>query len=235
MTSTRTDQVTVDDGSFDLHVWTPDAGRGPGMLLLQEIFGVGPYVRAVAERLLALGYVVGAPDVFWRIQRNWESSHDEAGLNASLGMISKFDFAAGVADCIAALGRLRAEPEVDGDTGVMGFCLGGLLTYQVAAHADPDVAISYYGSNIAAGLDLADSITCPIQFHFGENDGYIPIEQVQAIQATFEARGDCEVHVQPGAGHAFDNHESAMFHQPDAAAAAWGLTTAFLAENLPAG
>ena len=75
MATTRTDTVTVDDGTFDLHVWVPEAGHGPGLLLLQEIFGVGAYLRAVAERLVALGYVVGAPDVFWRIERNWASSH----------------------------------------------------------------------------------------------------------------------------------------------------------------
>ena len=60
MSTYRTDQVAVDGGSFDLHVWVPDRGSGPGLLLLQEIFGVGPYIRAVAERLAELGYVVGA-------------------------------------------------------------------------------------------------------------------------------------------------------------------------------
>lgn len=231
--STRTDQVTVPDGAFDLDVWLPESGRGPGILLLQEIFGVGAYIRAVGARLAGLGYVVGAPDVFWRIQRNWASGHDEAGLNASLGLISQFDFAKGVADCVASLGAVRDEPEVTGGVGVMGFCLGGLLTYQVAVHGDPDVAISYYGSNIASGLGLAEQVDCPIQFHFGEADGYIPLDQVQAIEAAFSARPTAEVHIQPGAGHAFDNHESAMFHNPDAAAVAWGLTTGFLAKHLP--
>jgi carboxymethylenebutenolidase len=230
---TRTDQVTVADGSFDLHLWVPDAGAGPGILLFQEIFGVGSYLRAVAERLVALGYVVGAPDVFWRIQPNWEADHDEQGLQDSLEMVSKFDFALGVDDCTAALGALAAEPEVEGGVGVVGFCLGGLLAYHVAARAEPAVTVSYYGSNIAAGLGLAEKVSCPIQFHFGENDGYIPIEQVRQIELAFSARPECEVHVQPGAGHAFDNHEAAMFHHPEAAAAAWALTTGFLGKHLP--
>jgi carboxymethylenebutenolidase len=231
--TTRTDQVTVDDGAFDLHVWLPEAGSGPGILLIQEIFGVGPYIRAVGERLAGLGYVVGAPDVFWRIQRNWESGHDEQGLNDSLGLIAKFDFAKGIDDCVAALDALRDEPEVTSGVGVMGFCMGGLLTYHVAARSNPDVAVSYYGSNIAAGLDAAGDVSCPIQFHFGESDGYIPLDQVREIEAAFAGRDDAEVHVQPGAGHAFDNHESAMFHHPDAATAAWALTTGFLARYLP--
>jgi carboxymethylenebutenolidase len=233
MTTTRTDHVTVADGTFALHLWLPESGSGPGMLLLQEIFGVGPYIRAVGERLAEMGYVVGAPDVFWRIQPGWEADHDEAGLNASLALIGQFDFTKGIEDCVAALGRLRDEPEVRGGCGVIGFCMGGLLTYHVAASADPDVAVSYYGSNIAAGLGRAADVNCPIQFHFGESDGYIPLDQVDAIKEAFAAKADAEVHVQPAAGHAFDNHESAMFHHPEAAAAAWALTTGFLTKHLP--
>jgi carboxymethylenebutenolidase len=171
--------------------------------------------------------------VFWRIAPQWQAGHDEAGLNASLGLMPKFDFQRGVADCVASLGRLREEPEVQGGVGVMGFCLGGLLTYQVAAHADPDVAVSYYGSNTAAFLGLADQITCPIQFHYGEADPYIPLDQVEQIKGVFDPRDDAEVHVHAGAGHAFDNHEAAMFHHADAAAAAWAMTTGFLAKHLP--
>jgi len=231
--TTRTDHVAVADGEFDLHVWIPAAGSGPGLLLLQEIFGVGSYLRAVAERLAAAGYVVGAPDVFWRIQRNWEADHSEQGLADSIGLVGKFEFETGIADCVAAFERLGELSEVAGGAGVMGFCLGGLLTYHVAVRADPVVAVSYYGSNIAAGLGLVDHIACPIQFHFGESDPYIPLEQVAQIQAAMADRAGAEVHVHDGAGHAFDNHEAPMFHNPDAAAAAWSLTMGFLGKHLP--
>jgi carboxymethylenebutenolidase len=233
--SQRTDTVTVPDGSFDLHVWIPERGNGPGLLLLQEIFGVGAYLRAVAERLVERGYVVAAPDLFWRIVPNWQADHDEEGLAASLAIMPKFDFERGVADCVASLERLADLPEVTGGrAGVVGFCLGGLLAYHVAAQADPQVAVSYYGSNIAAGLGLAERISCPIQLHFGEHDPYIPLEHVDQITAAMAGKVDAEVHVQPGAGHAFDNHEAAMFHHPEAAEAAWALTTGFLGRHLPA-
>ncbi|MEP6658581.1 MAG: dienelactone hydrolase family protein [Acidimicrobiales bacterium] len=233
--SLRTDHVTVEDGTFDMHVWRPAAGQGPGILLLQEIFGVGPYIRAVGERLADLGYVVGAPDVFWRLSPHWEADHSTEGLTQSIELVGKFDFTTGVTDCVAALNRLRELPEVHRGVGVMGFCLGGLLTYQVAAHGDPDVAVSYYGSNTASFLDLAPKITCPIMFHYGGNDPYIPNEQVEQIRATFESRTDAHVHVESEAGHAFDNHEAAMFHNPEAAQRAWARTTAFLASHLPVG
>ena len=67
-------------GSMTMPVWIPDSGGGPAILLIQEIFGVGPYIRAVGERLAAAGYVVGAPDLFWRFAPGWDAGHDEAGL-----------------------------------------------------------------------------------------------------------------------------------------------------------
>jgi carboxymethylenebutenolidase len=155
-------------------VWTPETGAGPGLLLIQEIFGVGPYIRAVAERLAELGYVVGAPDVFWRIQRNCESDHSPEGLDASIAMMPKFDFPQGVADCVSALHRLEELPEVAGGVGVIGFCLGGSLGFLTAAVGDPACCVSYYGSGIAGMLDQLDNIQCPVLFHFGDADAYIP-------------------------------------------------------------
>lgn len=239
MSSTlRTDRVTVADGSFELHVWVPAKGRGPGIVLFQEIFGVGPYIRAVGARLADLGYVVAAPDVFWRLERNWESDHTPEGLTSSIGLVGRFDFPTGIGDCVAAVARTADLPEVAGGLGLMGFCLGGLLTYHVAARTCgtplmPKAAVSYYGSNIAASLDLASKITCPIMFHFGGNDAYIPNEQVDAIKAAFAGRPDASVQIESDAGHAFDNHEAAMFHNAEAAKRAWAKTTAFFAAQLP--
>lgn len=229
---TRTDRVTVPDGSFDLHVWVPEAGGGPGVLLLQEIYGVGAYIQAVAARLAALGYVAAAPDVFWRVAPGWASTHDEDGLAASMQVAQRFDAPTAVEDCIAALGRLRALPEVRGGTGVLGFCLGGTLAHLVAAGSDPDVVVSYYGSGVPGTVALLDSITCPALYHFGGADPYIPRHEVDAVVAAAQDRPSVEVHVFD-AGHAFDNHEAPMFHDPDAAAAAWDLTVAFLRQHLP--
>jgi carboxymethylenebutenolidase len=233
MTSTRTDHVTVADGTFDLYVWVPDAGDGPGLLLIPEIFGVGKYIKAVGERLADLGYVVAAPEVFWRIERNFATEHDEEGLGAAMAMIGRFDFPNGVADLTAAYARLGELPEVTGGRGVIGFCFGGRMAYALASRVDPAVVVSYYGSGIAPALGEAAGIHCPIQFHFGESDPYIPNEEVAAIQKTMAGKANAEVHVQAGAGHAFDNHEAAMFHHPEAAEAAWALTTGFLEKHLP--
>ena len=125
----RVETVSTADGPFDLTVWVPEAGSGPGLLLIQEIFGVGDYIRAVAADLAALGYVVGAPDLFWRLKPRHQAVHDEAGVTESLALGARFDFDLGVHDAAAALARLRALPEVDGGAGIVGFCLGGSIAY----------------------------------------------------------------------------------------------------------
>src|ERR1700683_1745311 len=86
--ASRIESVAVPDGPFDLTVWLTGAGRGtghvPGILLIQEIFGVGDYIRAVAEDLAELGYVVAAPDLFWRLKPGHQAVHDEKGVAEAL-------------------------------------------------------------------------------------------------------------------------------------------------------
>jgi carboxymethylenebutenolidase len=231
--ATRTDSIAVDDGRFDLTVWLPERGQGPGLLLIQEIFGVGPYIHAVAEDLAGLGYVVGAPDLFWRLQPGWDSEHTEEGIKRSMGMVSRFDAEAGVADLAAALDHLTGLPEVAGGVGAIGFCLGGSMAYALAARAKPVALISFYGSNVPGSLELMDAIDCPAQFHFGGSDPYIPREQVAAVERAVADRPHMEIHVQEEAGHAFHNRVAPMFSQPEPAARAWRLTEEFLARHLP--
>ncbi|MFF5208392.1 dienelactone hydrolase family protein [Streptosporangium sp. NPDC000396] len=229
---TRTETVTVADGSFDMDLWLPENGSGPVVLVIQEIYGVGPYIRKVAEDLAALGYVVGAPDLFWRIQRHWESDHSEAGTAASLEMVSRFDAPQGVADSAAALAHLRALPEATGGTGMVGFCLGGSIAYFLAADAEVDAVLSFYGSAVPDAVELMDRITCPVLFVFGGSDPYIPRDQVARVEQAAAGRPNIEMHVAEQAGHAFHNHEAPQFHDPEAAPVAWARAVEFLRRHL---
>ncbi|MCA9660296.1 MAG: dienelactone hydrolase family protein [Myxococcales bacterium] len=232
MTQQRREQVTVDAGSFDLHLWLPPSGRGPGVLLIQEIFGVGPYIRDVAERLAAAGYVVGAPDVFWRFHPNYVAEHTPEGIQASIEKAGQLDPQHAVSDCVAALRRLGEVPEVDDRPGVLGFCLGGTLAFGVAAAGDPRCCVSYYGSNVPQMLDLVPEIRCPTLLIFGDQDPYIPFEGVADVRDELADDPRFIVHIEH-AGHAFDNHKAPMFYNEAAADAAWAQTSAFLAEHLP--
>jgi len=234
MSTLHTDQVTCGDaGQMDLHVWTPDSPPRAAILLIQEIFGVGPYIRAVAERLAAAGYLVGAPDVFWRFAPNWEAGHDEAGLTGSMQMVQQLDFPTAVGDLVLAFDQLAAQPGIDKPPAVMGFCLGGTLAWAVAANAAPSVCVSYYGSGVPGMLGMIDQVKCPTLFHFGNQDAFIPNEGVDAIGAAIAGREGFVLNVE-NAGHAFDNHESEMFWNENAAKAAWAKTMAFLQLYLPA-
>lgn len=230
----RAEPVTTPDGSFDLTVWAPDSGSGPGLLLIEEIFGISDYIQAVAEDLAGLGYVVGAPDLFWRLQPGWASAHDEEGLKQSLALTSRFDAVTGVADTVAAFGRLAALPEVAGGTGIIGFCFGGTFAYLAAAQASPDAVLSFYGSGVPDQTSLLSGITCPLQLHFGGNDPYIPRDRVRQVERAAAGHPNVEIHVEEGAGHAFHNRKAAMFYQPGPASRAWARAEEFLRRHLPA-
>ena len=216
-----------------VHVSLPESGEGPGLLVLMEIFGVGPYIRRATERLAELGYVAMAPDLFRRIAPGLELDHDENGLKRAMEAVQRLDQQGAVDDALTALDALRDRPEVvGGPVGVVGFCLGGTLAYEVAVAGDPSVAVCYYGAGIADSLDRADRISCPVLFHFGARDQYIPREAAQRVCDFAAQRDGWECHIQPDAGHAFDNHESSMFSQPEAAGRAWEITREFLARDL---
>lgn len=231
--ASSTERVAAPDGSFDLTVWLPEAGHGPGILLIQEIFGVGDYIRAVAEDLAALGYVVAAPDLFWRLKPGHQAVHDAEGVASSLELSSRFDVDQGVDDAAAALEYLAALPEVRGGLGVIGFCLGGSIAYFLAARTQLDAVVSFYGSEVPGHTDLLAQIGAPIQFHFGGTDPYIPRDQVARVEAAVRDSQNAEIHVEEDAGHAFHNRKAPMFHHGQAAARAWQRTEEFLARHLP--
>jgi carboxymethylenebutenolidase len=229
----RTEKVSTPDGEFDLYLWLPAAGHGPGILLVQEIYGVSDYIRAVAGDLAALGYVVAAPDLFWRLEPGYQAVHDEDGLNRSLAMNGRFDVEQGVADAQLAFEYLATVPEVQGGLGIVGFCLGGSIAYFVGARVRADAVVSFYGSDIPGQTALLAQISAPIQFHFGGSDPFIPRDQVAQVEQAARDRDNAEIHVEEEAGHAFHNRKAPMFHQPGPAARAWQRAETFLARHLP--
>lgn len=235
MASIRTETITPDDGvSFAGHLAIPDSGSGPGVLVIQEIFGVNTYIRNVCARLAALGYVAMAPDVYHRQEPGFlvDRTGPEAvgeGVKKAMG----HDGARGLADLGSALAHLRGLPEVGGrKVGVTGFCFGGLQTYLMAKNFDPDAAVAYYGSNTAANLDgVKEQVTCPLLFHFGDNDPFLPNADVDAIREATKDMANVTVRQYWMGGHAFDNSFS-PFYQPYQANESWGHTAAFFGKHL---
>src|SRR5579864_6672418 len=172
-----------DGGKFKAYLAKPAKGSGPGIVLLQEIFGINRYIRDVADYYAEEGYVVLAPDLFWRLEPCIEL--DAGQFDKAMALYQQFDVGKAVEDIAASVAALRARPECAGKIGALGFCLGGALAYLAAAQAGVDCAIGYYGVGIEKMLDLAPKIGCPVVLHFAAEDKYTPAPAIEQIRSAF--------------------------------------------------
>lgn len=217
--------------SFDAYLSLPPTGKGPGLLLIQEIFGVNEHIQAVADQYAADGYTVIAPDIFWRMERRVSLGYDQAGFDKGLGMLGKLDLSLAAKDMKAAVQTLRDHAACTGRVGSVGFCMGGLLSFIAAAEAGVDTAVCYYGGGIHQHLDKATKIKAPLLFHFAEKDGYIPLSAVQSVREAFSGRDNVRVIVHPKVDHGFNCWRRPAWDQVTAARAR-GQSLVHLSETL---
>lgn len=222
----------ADGGQFSGYLAVPESGSGPGIVVLQEIFGVNSAMRATADYFAEEGYTVLVPDLFWRIKPGIDLDYDEAGFKEAFGYFGQFDVDQGVADIGDAIKALRAQSACQGKVAALGYCLGGKLSFLTAARHDVDAAISYYGVAIHDHLDEKDNISCPMVFNFGGADEHVPMDGVEKVQAAFEGRDDIEIYVYPEVGHAFANPVRKGSYNRPAAMMAHSRTVAILHREL---
>lgn len=209
----------------------PPARRGPGLLLMQEIFGVNEHMRAVADQYALDGFVVLAPDLFWRQAPRVELGYDGADLTRARALMQAYTAEQAIVDIGVAARVLRARVEVGlAKIGALGYCMGGRMAWLAAATAGVDAAVAYYGGGIHLHLHHAAAVRCPVQFHYAGHDDHIP---PQAVAAVREAMGPerAEVHMYDAAHHGFNCWARGSYHAASAALA-HGRALAFLAERL---
>ena len=223
--------VTTPDGEMPAHLWLPESGHGPGVVLFQEIFGISRYVEQRAQDLADLGYVVLAPEIYWRLGVS-SVPEGPAAMDEALALMGRVDWEAAVQDGVSTLVALRDRDEVDGPVGIVGFCFGGGLGFNVAALSSPDLLVSFYGSAIPQLLDLAPLVTTPSLHHFGLADSYLDADTVAHVSDVLSENPEAVIETYEGADHAFDNPDLPM-HDAGASARAWARTTDYLAERMP--
>lgn len=224
--------AAADGGEFSGYLAVPESGSGPGIVLLQEIFGVNAAMRATADYFAEEGYVVLVPDLFWRIKPGIDLGYDEKSFQEAFGYYGEFDVDQGVADTGDAIKALRARGECTGKVAALGFCLGGKLAYLTAARHDVAAAISMYGVAIHDHLDEKDDIECPMALHYGGADEHVPMEGIEQIQKAFADREDVDIYVYPEVGHAFYNPARTDAYNRPAAMMAHSRTIAILRKTM---
>jgi carboxymethylenebutenolidase len=220
------------DGSFAGYLAVPEAASGPGIVLIQEIFGVNKVMRDRADDLAAAGYTVLCPDLFWRQEPGIQitDQSDEEWARA-FELYKGFDEAKGVDDLAATLDHLRNHEACTGKVGSVGFCLGGKLAYLMATRTDIDCNVGYYGVGIENALDEVGNISAPLLLHIAEQDGFCPAEAQAQIHAALDGNANVTIHDYAGVDHAFARPGGDHF-DADAAEAANGRTAAFFAQHL---
>lgn len=224
--------TAADGGLFDAYLSVPYSGRGPGIILLQEIFGVNSHIRDVADRLADQGYTVLAPDLFWRIQPGIELGYDQADFAMGLSYARRFDLDQGIRDAGTALKHLRSLPEAAAKTAGLGFCLGGKLAYLFATRQHPDCAVAYYPVGLEQNLDEAANLDCPLLIHFAAEDQFVPPAARETVERALKGKKDTEIYTYEGVDHAFNNDARRESYNDQAATLAWQRTLAFLDKHL---
>jgi carboxymethylenebutenolidase len=193
-----------DGGEFAAYLAVPASGKGPGIILVQEIFGVNDVMRDIADHYAELGFVVLCPDLFWRQEPGIQlTDKTDAEWARAFELYQGLDEAKAVDDAAAAMKVLRGHPACTGRVGAVGFCLGGKLAYLLAVRYDPDCAVGYYGVGIENALDEASNLHNPLMLHIAGKDQFCPPEAQAKIHAALDSHPLVTLHDYPQQDHAF--------------------------------
>lgn len=196
--------ISGQDGRFSAYLAKPANGSGPGIVLIQEIFGINKVMRDIADGHAANGYMVLCPDLFWRQQPGVQlTDQSEAEWQKARQFMQGFDVAKGVEDLIATLKHLRGLEGCADKVGTVGYCLGGKLAYLMATRSDAHCNVSYYGVGLQDLLDEATNIKHPLMLHIAEEDQSVPKEAQAKITSHLANHPQVTIHKYPGMGHAF--------------------------------
>ena len=223
--------IASSDGDFSAYLASP-GGDGPGVLVIQEIFGVNKDMRGHCDRLAAHGYFALCPDLFWRQEPGVQiTDQSEEEWARAFELFQGFNVDLGVVDLKESLEYLREIDGCTGRVGTLGFCLGGKLVYLMACRSDADCNVSYYGVGIEELLQEAPQITTPTMLHIAEEDEFVSKEAQSKIKESLAHHPCVTMHSYAGVNHAFARHNGVHYDEA-AATLADKRTSKFLQSNL---
>ena len=209
------------------HLFRPtDGATHPGIVLIQEWWGIEPHIRDLAQRLVVEGFVVMVPDLYHgQIATEPDDARKLVMMRQMPERLDEIETACEV---------LRNDPQVaPKKLGMLGFCMGGHVTFRMAARYPHLGAISpWYGGGYDPTPEEVAQVTAPVLAIYGEADGGIPTEQVRKLEQLYKAAGkDAQFVIYPKAGHAFLNPTHGAYVEGPAQAA-WAKAMAFFKTHL---
>jgi len=229
---TETITIATTEGGFAAYVARPRVKTAPAVIVLHEVFGVNTDIKMTCDELAAHGLLAIAPDLFWRQEPGVSlSMWSEAEWAKGLALYMAYDRDQGVRDILTAVEAARSLPGSSGKVAVMGFCLGGLMTFLVAARGSVDAAVAFHGADTEKYVGEAVGVRAPMMMHLAEEDEFISKDAQATIKAALVGKPNVEVFSYPGCSHAFARHTGAHY-DPQAAALANGRTWSFLIDKL---
>ncbi|HEV2562044.1 MAG TPA: dienelactone hydrolase family protein [Rhizomicrobium sp.] len=220
------------DGNFGAYLASPASGRGPGVVVIQEIFGVNEVMRHIADNLAARGYFALAPDLFWRIEPGVQiTDKTDAEWKQAFALMGKFNADSGMKDIQSTITHLRGLSGCTGKVGAVGYCLGGKLAYLSATRTDSDASVGYYGVGIQDLLGEAKNIKKPLMLHIAGKDQFVPPEAQKKIIDGLSGNSHVTIHTYPEMDHAFAREGGAHYDKA-CAELANGRTATFFRQHL---
>ena len=218
-------QFQANGGAAPGYLSKPEGdGPFPGIVLIQEWWGIDDHIRDVTRRFVAEGYAVLAPDLY----------HGEVTSEPTEAMklAQQMDQDRAIKELNGAVAYLKGQTFSNGKVGTIGYCLGGGLSLTTAcASRETDACVVYYGGN-PNPLDLVQNITCPILGIYAELDARVTVG-VDDLKAALDRYGkQYDIHVYPGAQHAFFNDTRPNIYDAEAARDAWERTLVFFNAQL---
>ena len=196
--------IPCKDGSMTGYLSMPKSGTGPGVVVMQEIFGVNQVMRETTAMFAAEGFVALCPDLFWRIEPGVNiTDKSKAEWDKAFSLFGKFNRDTGIQDVASTIDALRKTKGCTGKAGTVGFCLGGLLAYLSAARTDADAAVGFYGVSIPDFLGEAPNIKKPLMLHIAGKDGFVPPAAQDAMHKGLDENKFCTLYDYPEQDHAF--------------------------------
>jgi carboxymethylenebutenolidase len=220
------------NGTFDAYIARPEALSAPAVIVLHEVFGVNADIRKTCDELAELGFIAAAPDLFWRQEPGVDLSvTSEPDWQHGLRLYQGYDRDAGAEDVKDTAGVAAKMPECTGVVAVLGYCLGGLMSFLTAVRHRVDAAVVYHGGEIDKYLGEVDRLHVPVLMHLADEDEFISKSAQAEIKAALTSKPNVTIYSYPGQRHAFARHNGAHYNAA-AAALANGRTRDFLNQRL---